>query len=570
LSFAVMCACGGSHGHGDPASTTLEIDPPTSTLMIVNSVPATEDFTATRKWPDGYTEDVTSDVVFSIDGAFGSFTGNHLSMQTAGKTQVFGQIDTTMGSAQVIAMLKATRIDPSLPGNTPDLFNLPEDPSRAPTVVYPAHDVIVPRNLGDFEVHWTDAHGNDVFELSLTTAFADVRVYVPGGNGVAGTGPEPSWAAFLAPEWLAAVGLEPSVQYQVRGVQSSNPVSVGSAPPEIVTMSTEAMEGGLYYWSTASSTGVYGIFRHDMSNPGQPAEQYLTTVQTNGRCVACHVLSRDGTKMAITYDGGGKPANLLDVATRALQTEANSWNFATFTPDGSQLLSVEGGVLVVRSSADQSVLATMTSAGYVTHPDLSPDGTRLVYVRPGAQSADWTFTGGSILERTYDQNSKTFGPEITIVSDGANNYYPSFSPDNQWILFNKAPSGDAYNNTLASVWVIKSDNTGTAVELANLNKTTGITNSWARWAPFAQTYGPSSDQMYWITVSSKRDFGVRLFNSMQANPSNQIPQLWMTPVFPGKAAQNMDPSAPAFRLPFQNLDSRNHIAQWTEKVVITQ
>jgi hypothetical protein len=161
LSFAVMCACGGSHGHGDPASSTLTIDPPTSTLMIVDNVPATEDFTATRKWPDGYTEDVTSDVVFSIDGAFGSFTGNHLSMQTAGKTQVFGQIDTTMGSAQVIAMLKGTRIDPSLPGNTPDLFNMPEDPSRAPTVVYPAHDVIVPRNLGDFEVHWTDAHGTE-------------------------------------------------------------------------------------------------------------------------------------------------------------------------------------------------------------------------------------------------------------------------------------------------------------------------------------------------------------------------------------------------------------------------
>jgi len=32
----------------------------------------------------------------------------------------------------------------------------------------------------------------------------------------------------------------------------------------------------------------------------------------------------------------------------------------------------------------------------------------------------------------------------------------------------------------------------------------------------------------------------------------------------------MDPSAPSFRLPFQNLDSRNHIAQWTERVVVTQ
>jgi hypothetical protein len=29
----------------------------------------------------------------------------------------------------------------------------------------------------------------------------------------------------------------------------------------------------------------------------------------------------------------------------------------------------------------------------------------------------------------------------------------------------------------------------------------------------------------------------------------------------------MDPSTPAFRLPFQNLDSSNQTAQWTQRVV---
>jgi len=41
----------------------------------------------------------------------------------------------------------------------------------------------------------------------------------------------------------------------------------------------------------------------------------------------------------------------------------------------------------------------------------------------------------------------------------------------------------------------------------------------------------------------------------------------MTPFFPNRAARGADPSAPVFRLPFQNLDSSNHIAQWTERVV---
>ena len=45
------------------------------------------------------------------------------------------------------------------------------------------------------------------------------------------------------------------------------------------------------------------------------------------------------------------------------------------------------------------------------------------------------------------------------------------------------------------------------------------------------------------------------------------PQIWMTPFFPDRAATGADPTAPAFRLPFQDLNSSNHIAQWTERVV---
>src|SRR6185369_1176184 len=109
----------------------------------------------------------------------------------------------------------------------------------------------------------------------------DVRVYVPGNNGVPAAGAYPSWTAFQTNEWNAAVSQEGAVEYQVRGLASTNPVSVGSAPAQNVKLSNEQMEGGLYYWAAGASDGVYGIFRHDMTKPGQPAEQYLTTAQTN-------------------------------------------------------------------------------------------------------------------------------------------------------------------------------------------------------------------------------------------------------------------------------------------------
>jgi hypothetical protein len=42
----------------------------------------------------------------------------------------------------------------------------------------------------------------------------------------------------------------------------------------------------------------------------------------------------------------------------------------------------------------------------------------------------------------------------------------------------------------------------------------------------------------------------------------------MTPFFPARATAGQDPSGPAFRVPFQSVDAANHIAQWTQAVVI--
>jgi hypothetical protein len=565
LAFGALCAlfvfggCGPSTGEGDhdDATATLTVDPPTTELLILDGVPATADFTATLTYPDGEARDVTSEVRFSVDSAYGAFNGKTLSMTSAGKTQVLALWQDKVGTANVIARLKTVRIDPSLPSGAAGWFSMPEDPNRAPTVVYPADNVAMPRNLGDFEVHWTDSH-NDVFEVSLKTEFADVRAIVP---GTAGMMPLSKWTSFLAAEWLAAVGFEQTVTYQVRGVDSTNPISVGSAAPRLVKLTNEQMLGGLYYWAaTAENNGPYGIFRHDMSHPGQPAEQYYTTAQTDGRCVACPVLSRDGSRMAVTFDGGNGSATLVDVATKTPQTESRAWNFGTFTPDGTKFLAVRDGALSLLDSSDQHVIGTVAASGYVSHPDISADGTKLVYVQKESGGSDWDFTTGKLIVRSIDPATNAFGPETMLVSDTNNNFYPSLSPDGKWVLFNRAASGSSYNNANASLWVVEADGSAPAIELIGANGAMGMTNSWGRWAPFAQTIGASNEPLFWVTVSSKRDFGVRLFNVKR-------PQLWMTPFYPDRAMQQHDPSDSAFRLPFQNIDSNNHIAQWTEQIV---
>ena len=122
------------------------------------------------------------------------------------------------------------------------------------------------------------------------------------------------------------------------------------------------------------------------------------------------------------------------------------------------------------------------------------DGTQLDVRRMPTASygADWHFGNGQIWIRTYDQSTQTFGAEKMLVADASNNYYPSFSPDGKWVLFNKSDdnmAAGAYNNPSASVWVIAADGSAPAVKLATLDTAIGFTNSWARWAPFAQTVG---------------------------------------------------------------------------------
>jgi hypothetical protein len=63
----------------------------------------------------------------------------------------------------------------------------------------------------------------------------------------------------------------------------------------------------------------------------------------------------------------------------------------------------------------------------------------------------------------------------------------------------------------------------------------------------------------WVTFSSRRDYGLRLAGTNRA-------QIWMAAIDPAKA-ELTDPSHAAFWLPFQDIKTGNHIAQWAETVV---
>ncbi|MEM9491484.1 MAG: hypothetical protein AAGC55_20235, partial [Myxococcota bacterium] len=527
-SLALLClavvACGSDDDGDGPNIISLEIAPSPVTLEVIDGVPVEQSFTVTAELIDGSIEDVTEQVIFTIDRtSLGQFDGSQFTARgaQAGLGQITASYQSATAEAELRVNIRTTTIVDPAPADAAALFDAATDePGRAPAIVYPQDQTVVPANLGDYEVHWTDPSDNDLFEVAITTEYLDLRSYMTAAPGAG------SYAALDPSLWnmIRNSHRGEAITVTVRGLATSAPGTAGTSAALTTRLARSDLEGGIYYWASVSNSGPGGIYRHDMGRTDAQAEPFYTTNEApDGRCVACHVLSRDGARMAVTYDGGNGAGTILEVSTRTTMLPVDgtfAWNFGTFTPSGEQFLGASSGALTLRASTTGEVLATVPT-GYATHPDFHPGGTAITYVTTPSPSNDWTFTNGSIMTQSFDPLTNTFSDEVVLVTGGGNNYYPSWSPDGEWILFNRS-SEDAYDDASAELWVVKADGTVPPIRFDSPNLGPSLTNSWGRWAPFAQELDATGEPFFWLTFSSKRNFGVRLVDQNR-------PQIWMAP-----------------------------------------
>jgi hypothetical protein len=675
---------GGNNGNNDmqvSLSGPISVTPSDVTLDLVQGMPPpTQAFTVTLHDPAG-DRDVTYGATFTLaDLTLGAMSSNTFTAGTShGGTTVLTASYTPPGAmqAQAQAMIHV-RVKGSFPG--PDCGNNGQPacptfpPDNAPTcpatvakphIVYPPDGVLLPPNMSVISVMFTPWPGKPptvkAYEVAFKNANTDVRIVTPCTNQTTDTSlvggmlsPMPSGGCevqLTAAQWDfvaksnrggAAVGVT------VRAT-SDGMCATPSDNSAAISFAEQDLNGGVFYWKSTiiNSGGIAGGVGGEIwaKSFGDATPETQISGQNNlsdATCFGCHSLSRDGTRMVVSFDDNDSDDEysdithtLMDVAGKKSIDGQTTYGhhepgFQAIAPDNKVYVGtigdlqddlfnmIPGNALWMFDAMSGMPLATPSvtfgpTGSRPTMPDFSPDGKSLLFVLPKSVSTwgaddDHVF-GGSIYTASYDATMHTFGmPTAVIASAGENNYYPSYSPDGSFIAFNRVPMqaggtnctnggpqgqcpNDSYSNVKARVFVLQNKMGANPIDMEKANgspaaKPIDVSNSWPRWSPFVQMYQGS--KLLWITFSSTRDYGLRVLNHKpgltQCYPPDspqdptgdhshpfpdncQQPQIWMAAINLAQVELGaQDPSFPAFWLPFQDITTHNHTAQWTQAV----
>jgi hypothetical protein len=629
ILFASGCDCEGTLDPGRDGSIedagplppieelrSLRIEPEDAVLVIDGPTPARQTYRAFGTYADGLERELTDGVSFALRSTrpIGSFARNQFTSGTAfgGRARVETQAGTVAAQTSLTLVLRRTReVEPTsgepIPTNPASLFMGAEDPERAPRLVYPNDGVVIPPNLGRMEIHWLrGSPENTLFEIAFTNEVTDVRAYArcerPAGVTDEGCIWEPSGETWTWIAYSNAGGAPLNVQ--VRGTDDAGS-AVGTSATLGMRFARDELRGTIYYW-TVSDGGR--IMRYDFGASAGAAEPVMgPETTTSGRCVGCHALSPDGTKLVGSVGGQNNGGMILmDLETfTPLRNQSAAGDrvlqFASFAPDGNTMVGVYGDDRALPVYGDLLLFDThctpdtMDTCGVMTgrirlggreasHPDWSPDGTRIAFTDVGRHNTSQRPLHGGIsyVEREGDGWS---GPrELVPRADGRNRYNPAHAPDSSFVVYNESvcPDGNtasrdcnADTDPSATMYAVPRAG-GTPVALGRaqqrgaLDDTDRLANTFPRFAPFLFVLDGGDlgmRRITWLSFSSTRRYGLREQLPSSSGESDRGTWVWVTAVDPEAVNDGVDPSFPAFVLPFQDLGTSNHIAVWTTESV---
>lgn len=548
-----------------PKTDSLRIEPAEIIREVAYGTEVQVSFRALFTPLGGSETEVTAD--FSLDLSIGTFVGSTLTSPgtRAGAATVRAEYRGIEANAALTLRVHA---DVVLDGLSPGLIQAAlsgtNSPGLIPTWSYPEEETVIPPNLRGITWRWQAQAGTDAFLLEFVRDLASIRVLTNSDRVVLSEMAWELFVTFLGPGVIEAT---------LSAFSIADPTRVGRAT-RWFRRSLTPLQGAMYYWSSNGSwssvsvnediTAPRGYFRYDFADAkfGEQSELFLGFNRAGDRCVGCHALSRDGSRLATSFEFD-REWSIVDVASAVNPVTwlaEGEGNFSAFTPDGIWLLTTLDSTIrafeISKSGAREAVCSTAPLPA--SHIAVSPsDGTTVLYVEDMAGSGGTNVERGRIVRLRWDPGTRKLSDRTVLIEETGSVYYPAISPDGEWVLYNRVASGSSLSNPQAEVWIRRLDG-GMPRPLSNANQAKNLTNSWPRWTPFEADDGESG-RRFFFTFSSVRSNGL----------TTGHPQLWLA-TFAPDASEDVDPSSPALWLPMQHEELNNHAAQWTEVFVVVE
>jgi hypothetical protein len=442
--------------------------------------------------------------------------------------------------------------------------------NNKPVITYPEHATIVPRDFPEPTLSWSQSSNVNTCRASITGQDIDVQIFTRSEASVLGPWENPYiliesriWQLIIFQFHTIDIVIEIACgEITSTGGQATltnNLIEVSD--PISYQISTDGAGGRIVYFSGYEN----GLVRIDIAGSVFQRVNWLGPTplfdsQTT-ECVGCHSFTGDGDLVSYsTFDArfGTSQINngMLNTVLPLAQPQSAEWS--VIHPDGQYLAAIDSSHRLnlhdTTNGALISTVSTSSIAPLVTQVFWSPVGDKIVFVASSTAGAEGVLSveEGTIwaLDFSTATGTPTFSNPQQIVGPqtiGGNAFYPSFSPDGEWIAFCRAPSGQSYSNRQSELWLIKSDTTVGPIALGRANMAPELYNAWPRWAPTI-TQGK-----YWLIFSSHRSYGPYIDGGPQ--------QLWISRIDTNLLPN--DPSYPALWLEGQNPFAGNLTAEWS-------
>jgi hypothetical protein len=436
------------------------------------------------------------------------------------------------------------------PANAAGLFGAPGS-GGGPCLLEPEPDALYPRNWLRARLAYKPGPGQDLFELRIHSnqEANDLVVYTTQSTWYI---PKDIWTAVsshIADDWTFTAA--------VRGIESGRPGAMPSLASKVTfSIAPSTADGSIVYWVTGGAKADGGIAGPQLKGFAVGDENVVSVMEPSSlgekpECLGCHTstpdgefigmsvsdVASDGTPAYIQIRRGKAPNDAPAFISAPAQTllarryqQLPVFSKAHWADGDHVMLSMLDSEPSGKASGPTRIIwtdleakSTDEGAGWGviarTNDTLqaggavwSHDGTKIAYTSSSsvASGINEDSGDGNIIIVPYNNRQGGMGTPLAGASDSKyNEYYPAFSVDDRLVAFNRVAVGQTSQNDLnAEVFIVPTEG-GSPQRLSSNDpadcaqfKSPGITNSWVRWSPQAQTINGKT--YYWMIFSSRR------------------------------------------------------------------